>query len=172
MAERYPAFRAGQKVTGSLLASMQPLTVRKVSDTARTSDTNSDDPELQITVEANAVYTMTGTLFAIATNATTDINIAFTVPVGSDGSWSGVGLAVAAAGDTADARMVGQVFNGGSREWGVTSASAAAPNVIHMDGTLITGSTAGTVAVSWACGAVSGTLTLQTDSFFILKRIA
>lgn len=172
MAEQYPAFRAGQKVTGALLTSMQPLDVRKVGDTARTATARPADPELQVTVEANAVYRMTACMYAIATNATTDIVLEFLVPVGSDGTWGSIGSSVAATTDSDGVRIVGTVFNGGSRGHGVTSASAAAPNIIQLDGLLIIGSTAGTLSMGWGANAVSGTVTLLTDSFFTLKRIA
>lgn len=172
MAERYPAFRAGQKVTGELLASMQPLTVRKASDLGRTSTTRTADPELQVTVEANAVYTMTATGFMTATNATTDINFEWSVPTGSDGTWSGIGSSVAATTDSDGVRIVGTSFNGGSRSWGVTSASSAAPNIVQLTGLLIVGSTAGTLSLMWGANSASGTVNLLTDSGFDLQRIA
>jgi hypothetical protein len=172
MAERYPTFRAGQRATGSLLASMQTSTVRKVSDTARTSDVNSDDPELQFTAEANAVYTMVMCIFAITAADADDINIAFTVPTGSDGTWSAIGQAVGATGDSADARINGQAFVGGSTERGISSQSSAQPTVIHIHGTLIVGGTAGTVALSWAVGTTPATTTVMADSYFAFTRIA
>lgn len=173
MAEQYPTYRAGQTATAALLTSAQARVVRKLADTNRTVDTNSDDPELQMSVESNGVYKMTGSLFAISGADDDNINIAFSVPTGSDGSWSAVGLAVGATpDDTDDARIAGYAFNGGSTERGVPSQSASNPSVIHMDGILIVGSTAGTVALSWAVGTTPASTTLQTDSFFELKRIA
>lgn len=55
MAERYPTFRAGQKVTGALLASAQAQVVRKVSDTSRTTTSVTADPELVFSVDRKSV---------------------------------------------------------------------------------------------------------------------
>ena len=175
MAESYPAFRAGQKVSGELLASTLPRTVRKTADTPRTSTTAADDPELTITVEANAVYQVDGVLWVSATDNGTDINLDWTAPSGSDGSWSGIGMSTSADGvDQNLATNTGAVrfpLTGitAARNFGATSAGTI---TILINATLIVGSTAGTYALSWAANAASGTVTLVTDSFLTLRRIS
>lgn len=174
MAESYPTFRAGQKVTGSLLESMKPQTVRKLSDTGRTSTTASDDPELQFAVEANATYQVDGILWVSATNNTTDVNLDWSAPAGADGSWSGVGMSTSATGvDTDFAGNAGQVrfpLTGitSARSYGATSAGTVS---ILINALLITSSTAGTYALSWGAVSASGTVTLVTDSYLTLRRI-
>lgn len=178
MAERYPTVRAGQKVTGSLLDSMLPKTVRKTADTSRTSNTASADPELQITVEANGVYIVEGTLYVTATDivdgggAVDDINIDWSAPSGSDGTWSGQGPLTNATSTETQIRTIGTAITS-SRTFGVGSTSAAAPAVIDITATLIVGSTAGTYSLDWAVGTgTSGPVVVYQDSWLKLTRIA
>lgn len=177
MAERYPTVRAGQKVTGELLDAMLPKTVRKTADTSRTSTTVSADPELQITVEANAVYIMEGTLYVTCTDVTDpetdDINIDWTVPSGSDGTWGAISPEVnAVATDGTAVRIVGTAI-ASSRSLGIGSTSASAPAVISLSGTLIVGSTAGTYSLDWAVfTGTAGPVVVYQDSFIKLTRIA
>lgn len=179
MAESYPAFRAGQKVTGELLASMLPRTVRKTSDTARTSTTPSADPELQITVEANAVYRMDGILYVFG-SVDTDIQVDWSAPTGSDGSWGASGLAetenwvgALSPSNVTNGKLVGTTTITSARAYGVDDAGAGSPTAMQVQALLITGSTAGTYSLDWSVqsGEV-GTVTVMTDSYFTLVRIA
>lgn len=178
MAERYPQVRAGQKVTGALLESMLPLTVRKTSDTSRTSTTPSADPELQVAVEANAVYVMRGILYVYA-SVITDLQLDWSAPTGSDGSWGAVALpeenlTTPAPSNSAAVKTVGTVTITNARAYGVDAAGAGSPGTIHVQSLLITGSTAGTYSVDWSVqsGAPAATLTMMTDSYITLQRIA
>lgn len=171
MAERYPTVRAGQKVTGELLDSMLPKTVRKTADTGRTSTTASDDPELQFTVEANAVYTVHGILFTNATDEATDINVDWTAPSGADGTWAGLGQPTTATTTDGTVRTVGTGITA-ARNYGVDSGGVSNPLTIRISALLITGSTAGTYALSWGANAASGTVSVLTDSFLTFTRIA
>lgn len=172
MAESYPAFRAGQKVTGELMASMLPRTARKVADSTYTSTTASNDPELSLTVEANATYEMNGIIYCNNTTADSDIVIDYDAPSGTDGSWSGVGRAVNTAGaQEGSAKMVGTAITS-SRSFGTDDAGATAPTVVQIAATLIIGSTAGSYTVQFALLNAGGTMTVYTDSFITLRRIS
>lgn len=172
MAERYPAFRAGQKVTGSLLASMQPITVRKVADTARATNTVSADPELQLDVEANGVYVFEGQLYVSGTVATDDINVGFYGPLGSDGMWGVVGPSEDAPDvGPSEVRIIGTAINSG-RNYGTGVGGAANPGLHVCHGDLTVGSTAGTFSMQWARTAGAGTATVYADSWIKLTRIA
>lgn len=171
MAERYPTFRAGQKVTGELLASMQPLTVRKASDTSRATNTVSADPELQMTVEANGVYVFEGQLYVNNTTNTDDINIGFYGPTGSDGMWGAIGPAEDAATTTTTVRIIGTAIGSG-RNYGTDDAGSANPGLIVCHGNLIVGSTAGTFSLQWARVTGAGTTTVYADSWMKVQRIA
>jgi hypothetical protein len=169
MAERYPAFRAGQKVTGELLTSMQSMTVRKVSDTARTSVTPTNDPELQIALEANGVYEMNGTLWISASNDTTDFAMIWAVPAGTDGTyWRDAQTTAATAVDGGTARWGGLAITA-STNVGATSAGVLS---VGLQAMVIVGGTAGTMALSWNANAASGTVTLLSDSYLTFRRIA
>ena len=57
MAESYPTFLAGNRVTAGLLRSGQEQVARKTSDTSRSATTTTTaDPHMQLDVVANAVY--------------------------------------------------------------------------------------------------------------------
>jgi hypothetical protein len=169
MAEQYPTLRAGQKATGALLASMLPRTVRKVSDTTRTNNTTTADPELQITVEANAVYTWTGWIKYNASTAD-DINIDFTAPAGALGEWTAHGAGLTAASGTAGYSIRTESTDVTSaRSFGGTATEIS----LLMVGTLRMGGTAGTFSMDWAnSGAGGGTSIVFTDSYLVLTRIA
>lgn len=172
MAERYPTVRAGQKVTGSLLDSMLPKTVRKTADTGRTSTTTSADPELQFTVEANAVYVVRGALFVDSTNATTDINVDWSAPTGADGTWAGLGQPTTATTTDGDVRTVAELGITSARAFGAITAGGSGTLTILINTMLIVGSTAGTYSLDWAANSASGTVTVKADSFLTFWRIA
>lgn len=172
MAESYPPVRAGQKVTGSYLASFQPLTARKTADTSRTSTTATDDPELTFEVEADAVYRMKGILYVSGTVATDDIGIDWTAPSGASGHWGAAGPGVNATSDTGSVRLVGEDGIDSERSYGTGTGGATAPLTIHVQSLLITGSSSGTYALSWRLFSGTGTATIYTDSFLVLQRIA
>ena len=171
MAEQYPTLRAGRKATGALLASMLPRTVRKVSDTARATSTPSADPELQISVEANAVYLFEGVFYAANVTATDDINIGWSAPAGADGTWGGIGPVQDATTLNTTVRILGTAIASG-RNYGTGTGGASNPCQISVNGNLIVSTTAGTFSLSWSRAEGAGTTTLYQDSWLKLTRIA
>jgi hypothetical protein len=177
MAERYPIVRAGKRVTGAFLESFQPQFVRKTADTARTSGTGAD-PELQFEVEANAVYEMRGMVYCSGTASTDDINIDFSAPSGTDGTWSGHGMSNDALPDgsggtvgTVAPKLLGTGITSG-RSFGTGTGGASAPAAIAITATIIVGSTAGTYSLDWNRLGGSGTVTVYQDSFMMFTRVA
>lgn len=172
MPESYPTFRAGQKVTGELLSSALPRTARKISDTTYTTTSVVSDPELTLEVEANAVYMMEGTIYTSHTVPNSDLVIDWDAPSGTDGTWSGTGRAVDTAGvDSGDAKMIGTAITA-SRSFGTDDGGSGTPTATLVTATVIVGSTAGSYTAQFGMLTASGTLTVFTDSFITLRRIA
>ncbi|MDG4535336.1 hypothetical protein [Streptomyces sp. AV19] len=172
MAEAYPTFLAGQRLTAALLASAQPMVVRKTADTSRASTaTPTADPHLTFSVEANAVYVWHGFIKYFA-DPTPDLQVNFTAPTGSLGEWHQIAAGSGTTtGTTAgySVRMDSNDVTSGRNFYGTSDTDMGA--VIH--GTLRVGSTAGTFALQWAQASSSATATiLYTDSYIWMQRIA
>ncbi|MFI9200152.1 hypothetical protein [Streptomyces sp. NPDC053048] len=172
MAESYPTFLAGQRLTASLLTSALPQVARKTADTSRASTTTfASDPHLTFSVEANAVYVVDGWIKYFA-DPTPDIQVKFDAPTGSLGEWH----QVAAGSSTTTTTTVGYSVRTDTNDltvsrnfYGVSDWDLGA--VIHA--TLRVGSTAGTFALQWAQSTSSATATIvYTDSWLRLQRIA
>ncbi|KUN03139.1 hypothetical protein AQI95_24580 [Streptomyces yokosukanensis] len=184
MAEAYPTPLAGQRLTASLLRSMQVQCLRKTSDTSRSATTTqAADPHLQMDVVAGGVYTVWGWLKYDAL-AAADITIGFSYPTGGLGEWVGAG-----AGTTVTSATGG----GGTQQdavstWGynvrLESTDVTATRTygglgvgntltIAMNATFRIGSNAGTLALTWAQASSSATATtVYTDSWLNVLRVA
>lgn len=184
MAEAYPTPLAGQRITASLLRSMQPQVLRKTADTSISASTSpTADPHLTFSAEANAVYVWWG--WAKYDGATGgDILLSFTAPSGSLGEWTGHGAGITVIGSTSTPTLeIDTSRTNGymqrtesndvtqSRSFGCLGVGSALTVSLH--GTLRVGSTAGTFALAWAQNSSSATATtLYTDSYITLQRIA
>lgn len=184
MAEAYPTFLAGQKITASLLRSAQPIVVRKTADTPRTATTTTTaDPHLQFDAVANAVYIWDGWVKYDA-DTVGDLVLDFTTPAGALGEWLGFGTGNPPTGASATPtlRVDTQGVSGymlrtetndvaQSRSFGALGVGITLG--VQMYGTLRMASTAGTFTLDWAQGASSATATtLYTDSWLRFQRIA
>lgn len=185
MAESYPSLAAGQRITASLLRSMQPQFARKTADTSRAATTTlADDPHLTWQIEANAVYNVSGWIKYDATTAA-DANFGFTVPAGADGEWMiyGVGHSpVITFTNTGTALLDNTSSRGyplrlesvdlaGTRNIGGLGVGITLASEIRA--TVRTSSTAGTLALKWAQLASDATaMTVYTDSMLRLDRLA
>ncbi|MFF7837541.1 hypothetical protein ACFZC6_01705 [Streptomyces ossamyceticus] len=173
MAEAYPTPLAGQRITATLLRSMQPQVIRKTADTSRSATTTTTaDPHLTIEVEANAVYIWDGWVKYFADPAA-DLTIDFTVPTNALGEWNGfaAGSGTSGVGVTTgysirtEANDVSQSRN----FYGSTDLTHG----VKLDGILRVASTGGTFSLDWAQGSSSATATiLYTDSWLRFQRIA
>src|SRR5262245_17105793 len=80
---KYPAWVVGQRVTADLLAAMIPDFVIKTTSTIRASNaTLTADPELVVSVEANASYLIEFHVW-YATTTAASFKTSWTVPAGS-----------------------------------------------------------------------------------------
>ncbi|WP_435279183.1 hypothetical protein [Streptomyces sp. 1222.5] len=184
MAEAYPTLLAGQRLTASLLRSMQPQVARKTSDTSILATTTpAADPHITFAVEASAVYTWMGWIkYDGATGG--DVLLSFSAPSGSLGEWAGHGAGITVIGaastptlETDTVRTNGYMQRTEandvtqSRSFGALGVGNAL--TVFIKGTLRTSTTAGTFALTWAQNASSATATtLYTDSYINLQRIA
>lgn len=184
MAEYYPPVAGGQRITGALLRSMLPQTVRKTADTSRAATTTTTpDPHLTYDVEANAVYIWDGWIKYDGDTAA-DLNLDFTAPSGALGEWVGFGAGNPVTGASATPTLRIDIQGGSgylirTETTDVTSARSfgvlgtGIPLAIDLKGTLRVGSTAGTFSLDWAQILSSATATtLYTDSWLRFQRIA
>lgn len=159
-------------VTGNITASGvgERLFARKTADTVRTSATLTDDPHLTVTVDASATYDVEAVIIVDTSDATNaDLNLDWTVPAGATGRWTGIGQPVGATGTDGDVRTVSTTIDA-ARTYGATTDSANQLSIL-VKGLLVT-SSSGTYAVSWARTGGSGSLTMVTNSFLKLTRVA
>ena len=186
MAEAYPTFLGGQRLTASLLRSSQWQVARKTADTARSATTTTTaDPHLQFEAAANGVYAWHGWIKYDGPTAA-DLNLDFTAPTGSLGEWVAIGpghspvigasSAPALITDTQDARgylmRVEANDVASARSFG-TLGTGNVPITLQMYGTLRVGSTAGTWSLDWAQFSSNATaVTLYTDSCLFMLRVA
>lgn len=181
----YPQILAGQRLTAGLLTSMLPLEAVKASDEIRTSTTTVvDDTELAFQLAASATYRMDGWIKYSAATAG-DLVVDWTIPPGCLGEWVGFGIGVtpisadgspgALSADTQQTRgyMIRAETNDIDqfRTFGGLGSGVALG--VLLSGTVRTGASGGTYALSWAQGTASATpTTIYADSRITLRRTA
>lgn len=168
----YPTYVGGMRLTAALLTAAQPRLVRKDADTTIISDsTLNDDPDLFLSVEANAIYRLQFYL-KVTGNTTGDFKMQLTGPSGSTGSFGAYGLdttATATGGAGATPEFIRTTLNN-PRSYGTTST--ASPQVILGTGLVRIDATAGTLQLQWSQDTSTATNTiLQQDSWMELHRI-
>lgn len=184
MPEAYPIPLAGQRLTASLLRSMQVQTVRKTADTPRLATTTlAADPHLAMDVAANAVYTVSGWLIYDTTSAG-DLVVGWSYPTGTTGTWVGHGAgttvtsATGAGGTQQDSqstwgygvRLESTPLNS-TRTYGGLGVGATLQLTVLLSGTVRVGPTAGTLALTWAQSVSNATATtIYTDSWLAIQR--
>jgi hypothetical protein len=149
------------------------LSAYKAGNTARTSTTTpSLDPDLQVSVAANAVYEVRASIGYQSNNSNEGIKFDFALPSGTMGYTVAKPVQVTVA------------FGGGTYDFNTTvSDTAGTPDTATTDsatnyglqvmGTLQTGGTPGTFGFKWAQSSSSGTaLNVLANSYLTLSRIA
>lgn len=148
---RYPTIYAGQRITGGLLQSMQPDIIQKLSNTDRTATTTlADDPDLAVSLAANARYWVEIEIWYAASTGSSGIKTAWTVPAGVTGNRSAQGLA----------DSVSSTVPEGAGRFGVHAYTTSVAYGDRQSSTnlvvakeysmVTTASTAGTLALQWA----------------------
>ncbi|MFC7817547.1 hypothetical protein ACFUTR_23235 [Streptomyces sp. NPDC057367] len=168
---QYPVFYAGQRITAGLLSSVLPLEAYKGSDTTRTATTvTADDPDLVLTLEANATYYVE-VFIHYAASSSELLLTHWTVPSGATGFRSAWGPAQTVA--TSDPA--------GDGRWGIhgfttdvqygTRSNATFQTMAWETGNVIT-TDGGTLALKWAQNTSGATGTrVAAGSYMRAKRI-
>jgi len=173
MAEYYPRWEAGQDITADLLNAGLPRVIRKTADTVKNNTTTvAADPELQISLEANAVYVWEGWL-KYDVRPTSDIQIDFSAPSGALGEWAGMGAGSGTGASTAAGYSIRTETNDITQLRTYYGTTASNPMALFLYGTIRMGSTSGTFSLDWApANAVAEDTTVYTDSWLKFQRIA
>ncbi|MET8766312.1 hypothetical protein [Streptomyces sp. NPDC004658] len=167
----YPPIRAGQRITSTLLTSMLPLEAYKPSDTTRLATTTvADDPDLTLTLEANAIYYVE-IFIHYASPSTELLKTQWTVPSGASGlrsAW-GVASSVVAADPAGDGRWGVHAFTTdviyGTRTSGTNQSQAVETGNVAT-------TSAGVIALKWAQNTSGATGTkVAAGSYMRVKRI-
>lgn len=163
---QYPQVLAGQSLTADLLEAMVPWQAWKTGNTPRASTvTLAADPDLSVPVAANATYEVTGILGytaggPVASGGAGGINFTLAAPAGSSGGWSadgwGLGTTLVAGvfPFTAFATTTPPANSHSLNGSGGTQLSS------KLEGTLITGSTPGSLVLWWCQAGADGTATV------------
>jgi hypothetical protein len=149
--------------------------VYKTADTSRASNTTTaPDPDLQIAVAANAVYTMEGFLIVSgdAGSGQGRINLDWSAPAGATGRWTGTLVDGNATGEPTALRQFANDLTAarGSSTYGATAGNEVG---IILRGVLIMAATAGTYSFDWAQITSDTTATkVMAGSWLALRRRA
>lgn len=147
------------------------LFARRTSDLNRSTATLTDDPQLSLTVEANAVYTVEGMLHWYTSDETNaDLNIDFTTPAGATGTYLSFAQPTSGITTQGEIRTMSTAIDA-ARTFGA-DADTANPSGMIFRSLLITSGSAGTYALQWARTGASGTLTMLQNTYLALTRVA
>jgi hypothetical protein len=159
------------KADGDLIVSGvgQRLWAVKAADTNRATTTLSNDPDLTFTVVAGATYRLTGLLSFMTTDPTNaKLNMGFSVPAGSSGSWT-----MFAQGNNTGSVNAGQIRTVVSNYSTFRTYDAiTTDNLGGMVDAYLTTTNSGTFALQWARAAAAGTTTMSAGSCLVLTRVA
>lgn len=172
---QYPVIYAGQRITATLLTSMEPIQVWKTTNTDRASTTTmTDDPDLTVTLEANATYRAIFYLHYAALDAAR-FKTQWTVPSGATGNRTAVG--------PDQGVILSSTSSGGTGRWGVHGYTTACtygtrdPSAVNLcsavEEAVMTTSSAGILAIQWAQATSNATATrLGAGSSLLVHRLA
>lgn len=150
------------------------LFARKTANTGRSSTTTlTDDPHLSVTVAADAVYIVDGWLLYGAPSET-DMQAAWSAPTGTTGAWTGWGIGLGTSTQTNNGYLI-RTDGRQDLTQAHTFAGVGSPNLVVglLHATVVTSSTAGTLALQWAQGTSGATAaTIYAQSWIRVTRIA
>lgn len=171
---QYPVVYAGQRITATLLTSMEPIQLWKANNTDRASTTTvTDDPDLAVTLEANATYRVIFYLHYAAMNVAR-FKTQWTVPAGASGNRTAVG---------ADQGVIlSSTSSGGQGRYGVHTYTTACTYGTRdsttslcsaVEEATLTTTTAGTLAIQWAQATADASVArLGAGSSLHVQRLA
>lgn len=149
------------------------ITIYKTGDTSKTDATAASDPHLVAPVEASQTYLVDALLLFMG-NTTADFKYQFAAPTGAAGLFSSIGMPstnTTATFPIALNALSSLVALASPVAVGGISTSVASP--VFIQGSLVTGTTAGLLELQWAQNAANATATvLKAGSFLRLSRVA
>lgn len=162
-----PVYSNGQILNGSdCNLWFMPLVAYKSADTGRTSASQVADPDLTVSVAANAVYRVDAELFfKSSSSGTGQFDWTWTFPAGTAGGTYGA-IYLGGGG--------GVVIEDNGWNDAAHSAGAAAINTLYpvtIHGTLVTAGTAGAFTLLWGGHGAGPTVTLTARSHLVLTRL-
>lgn len=168
MANQYPVYFAGQRLTATLLSSGLPLIARKNADEGLNNNiTVQPDDDLFVSVAAGASYIVEGWLIYSAASNTPDLRINYTYPSGATFTRTDWGAPPASTSTNDVVEMSVATTADVGRAAGTTQRS------VLIRGDLVVGGTAGTFRVTWAqVTSDANTLSMKTGSHIKLTRYA
>lgn len=168
MANQYPVYFAGQRLTAALLSAGLPLMAKKTVDEGlNTNITVQPDDELFVPVVAGASYHAEAWVFYSAASNTPDIRINWTYPAGATFVRTDWGAPPASTSTNDVVEMSTATTADVGRAAGTTQRS------IYMQGDLVVSSTAGNFRLVWAqVTSDAGTVSVKAGSFLKLTRYA
>lgn len=178
---RYPEIRAGQRITGAMLAGIQFEEVVKQAATIRQGNPNiSPDPDLQFVLEANATYHVEF-FIQYSTSTTGMFKCSWTVPSGASGlRRRGGGDRFLVNGTSDNVSSSGGVWT--DFGWSVHGfgtvvrygdRSGTGQTWLSENG-IVTTSAGGTLSFDWAQNADDGAFATEVSAFSYgrIKRVA
>lgn len=174
MANQYPQIAAGDELTADLLMSMLPYTINKPSDTGRSNTaTPTIDPDLQMTLEANATYFVEFHLHYAAVDAA-QFKTDWTVPSGASGNKCVMGMSASNTANTNADNATGRYgVHGYTTDVTYGTRNHATNQVYALETATVVTSSGGTLGINWAqVTSNAGVTTLFANSFMRVTRIA
>lgn len=147
------------------------LAAYKTGNTSRTSTTTPAlDPDLQVSVAANAVYEVRASVGYQSNNSNENIKFDFSLPSGTMGYT--VSMPVFDNGGFSNIDIT-STTNGNAGTPGSATTDSGTDYGLQFMGVLQTGGTPGTFGFKWSQGSSSGTaLNVRANSYLTLTRIA
>jgi hypothetical protein len=143
----------------------------KPADTTRTGTTLSDDPDLHVTVDTNKTYELL--LMVPFAGANGGLKFNFTGSGGNNlyGYWQ-LQFSTTLAGQTRGSGYDAVTYNLG-QNWSVTDLTGLSiPDILIVQGWLVTSSTAGTFTFRWCQNSGSGQLIARAGAAMRLRRVS
>jgi hypothetical protein len=155
-----PTLNVGDVLTASFCNTwFVPRAGYKTSVTTRSTTTKSNDPDLQVTLDANAVYRVSAGINYIGS---TQITTAWTTPSGATGGFV-MGFNLAGTGELTNGYAWTATPNG--------AQAAAGSSGLAVTGMIATGGSGGTFAFQWASNAGGTNISVGVGSILEVQRI-
>jgi len=164
----FPVYLAGMKATAGLVTSGEIQSIVKTSDQSVTSSmVLVSDTQLQLPVAANASYIFGCYVdYEGGTLGSADLKHQWAQPAGAAIRFTQTYISTAGNLGGGVTQLGGDVLSAGTAGAGVLRA-------LVMDGTIVTGATAGTMVLTWAQNTSSATPTIvHAQSYLWLLRTA